>query len=1180
MTEEEQKKYKTNYNMFDCLIEEELKNKIPYELHEKYLKRIEEEKEVIDYGDLRDYFLINREQVGFCNNSKILIGLGRGSAAGSLISYLLGLTRIDPFEYNLLFSRFLTKERAKNSISDIDIDHDQHKRDEVKQHLIEKYGYNQCCSVGTNGTLQLKAAIKDLAKLYNIDFDTINSLSKLINKDVNSWSDLFYLSTEKTTIKRFIKKYPNLINELSLILNGIKSESVHASAFIISPSNKTIFEWMPVRSVNKDGEIILVSEWSGEQLEKVGFLKQDILGLLQLTKFKHQIDSIKNELGIDIDIYNIPLNDKKVFESLSNGYTEDVFQFGSKGLAEYICEVKPTNINDLIVAVALYRPGAMESGFHKKWIKIKEGVEEPNFINGWEDITKDTNGLLVYQEQVMFICQKVGGFDLEETDKVRKCLHEDTLMWTKNGYYKIKDLAKTTPTVLLYSDKECKNKYNKVRNVFSSGVKDCVKLTLKSGKELICTPDHRVWTNQGWKDAITTKDNYILHEVEEKFGQQKFDIRKLYLIVSLITEGSLNGDSSATFVNKDIKKIQMFSKCIKNLYNKTPSISKLKNGCMVVSVQKDIINDLGIKRGKSDVLEMPEFLLRLNKRLSSFILGQLIDFDGFILNNDSSIGYSSKSKVLINQVQCLFEMFGVRAGIQVRFKEKYNANYYEVRVGDSRDILILSKALRLYSNKISNKDFSIVSNKKQNFSEYFVPYNIWYPVINDLIKNSGFKINELLNSNIISNIKKPSNLSLPRLKKILDICGRSKMLEFFLDKTVFWDKVQKIEEYGECNVYDFTMNWGCVPQAYINGLLVHNSLGKKKPEILEEYKQKFIEGGVKNKFSEQELKDQWDFIEKTSGYLFNLSHAACYAIMGYISSWFKVNYPLHFWNTSFSLLESKDKDTKMPAYMAETNKTGDIKLSPTDINKSGDGFTPDFKNNSIYWSLNSVKQCGDKAVEQLVNDKKEKGEYFDFKEFCKRNVYKGSKVTKQVIENLVLSGAFDEIENIKQSKDRLNLVEYYRNEYKVKVDKTKDIFNTDDTKYNWWWNWQQKKISGFALFDFKLLCDEYLDTNNKYYDYALMQDVESQGDYIKTGGYVNEIIVRDGKKGEYADVILDNNFEFINIRFWSEEWSRVKELLNQKEKTLLLISGKVTFDKYKKKNVLITNENSEILILD
>lgn len=778
MTKEEEKEYQTNENMFDCLIEKGLKEK--NKNNKEYLERVEIEKETIDLGKLRDYFLINWEQTKWCKEQDIYTGLSRGSAAGSVISYSMDITKIDPIEYDLIFERFLTKERASHAIPDIDIDHDQIRRDEVKRHLIDKYGKDQCCSVGTFGTLQLKAAIKDLCRIYNVDFETSNTVTKLIPKESTSWQDFMKLSIEYKRIKSFIKEYPELVNDLQLVLGGNKSKSVHASAFIITPKDKTIFEWFPVRKENKDGEDILVSEWSGEDLEKAGFLKQDVLGLLQLTKFKQIVDLIKSQTGENINIYDISLNDKKVFKSICNGETKDIFQFGSRGLAEYILEVQPENINDLIVSVALYRPGAMESGFHKDFINIKRGNKEPEYVRGWEDITKDTSGLLVYQEQTMKIFQKIGGFNLELTDKIRK------------------------------------------------------------------------------------------------------------------------------------------------------------------------------------------------------------------------------------------------------------------------------------------------------------------------------------------------------------------------------------------------------------------ALGKKKPEILEKYKIDFIEGGIKNGYTKKELSEQWDYIEKTSGYQFNLSHAVAYAITGYISSWFKVNYPIYFWTTAFSQISTQDKDEEIPTYISEISRSENINMLSPSINKSGDGFTPDFTNNSIYWSLNSVKQCGDKAVEQIVEDKQKNGDYFSFSEFLERNMFKGSKTSKSVVEHLILCGAFDEIEKIRNPKDRYELIETYRKKSKTKIDKEKDMFmaNQDMLQYNWWWSLQQKRLCGFALFDLETICENYLDSNSKYMDAISIQDKESEKKYITTGGYINDIVLRTSKKGEYADIILDNNFEFITVKIWQDAWEVVRDIVADKKKSLLLLSGRVGYDKYKKQNIISLSEDSDILVLD
>ena len=183
---------------------------------------------------------------------------------------------------------------------------------------------------------------------------------------------------------------------------------------------------------------------------------------------------------------------------------------------------------------------------------------------------------------------------------------------------------------------------------------------------------------------------------------------------------------------------------------------------------------------------------------------------------------------------------------------------------------------------------------------------------------------------------------------------------------------------------------------------------------------------------------------------------------------------------------------------------------------------------------------------------------------------------------MIISGAFDEIEGFSDYKERLTLVKSYRDQHKIKIDPEKDLFtiNTQLTSFNWWWSMMQKRICGFAMFDFELLCENYLETNNKYLDAILFQDEEYVGDYVSVGGYINEINIKISKKGEYAEVTLDNNFEFVTVKFWQDSWNIAKPFIEGKEKCLMLIDGKVTYDKFKKINVLNVTENSDILILE
>lgn len=351
------------------------------------------------------------------------------SAAGSLISYLLNITTVDPIEYGLLFSRFLNRGRMKKSFPDIDSDVDSNRKDEVKKYIENRYGADRVCSMGTYTTLQLKAAIQDLSRQKRIPIDTVRYLSAVLDFEKNdpTWEDLMIEAAKKPFVKNFVVENTDIVENIQLCLGQPKAASVHACAMLILPKGQSIYNTIPIRTGIVNGQKILVSEWEGEYLEKAGYLKEDILGIKQLTKFQMIKDLVKRDLGEDVDIYNIPYDQPEVFDLFRRGLSGDVFHLGSKGLTQYALEVQPENIRDLIAMLALYRPGPMENGFHKEYIERKSGKKPTEYDFGTEEITKDTYGILIFQEQVMRVCTDLGGFTMVEADDIRKAMGKKQL---------------------------------------------------------------------------------------------------------------------------------------------------------------------------------------------------------------------------------------------------------------------------------------------------------------------------------------------------------------------------------------------------------------------------------------------------------------------------------------------------------------------------------------------------------------------------------------------------------------------------------------------------------------------------------------------------------------------------------------------------------------------------------
>jgi len=425
MTEIEKESYPDNEALFKDLISAGLERLIDFDIYpmEEVIERIKKEGALIKKGEVIDYFLILWDIIKWAEDNRIQVGPGRGSAAGSLISYCLGITKVNPLEYELLFERFLDESRVTTSLPDIDVDFASDGREAVIDYIKDRYGEGFVCQVGTYGTLKLKSALKELSRFYGLGTNEhINFLTKIFDDSESDFIDIFKKigsSSDKRLIQ-FTKKYYPAINDISSLIGSLKNRSVHACATIIAPKiGKGIKRQIPLR-VGEDGT--LVSEWEGGELDDAGYLKEDILSTIQMAKIGNMINLVEKNHGIKIKTEEIPLNDPEVYNTFCRGLTQDVFQFGSSGLTAYLVSMQPKQMSDLIAATALYRPGAMASKSHTEYILLKNGEKQPKYDYRLKEVTEETYGLYVYQEQIMKAVQVLGGFTLAEANGVRKAM--------------------------------------------------------------------------------------------------------------------------------------------------------------------------------------------------------------------------------------------------------------------------------------------------------------------------------------------------------------------------------------------------------------------------------------------------------------------------------------------------------------------------------------------------------------------------------------------------------------------------------------------------------------------------------------------------------------------------------------------------------------------------------------
>lgn len=385
------------------------------EITSEIQQRMEHELNIINNMGFAGYFLIVRDFVQYAKDHDIPVGPGRGSAAGSLVAYALGITDIDPIKYDLLFERFLNPERV--SMPDIDIDFCYNRRNEVIEYIRDRYGEDNVSQIITFGKMKAKAVLRDVGRVLGMSYGEVDRIAKLVPNSLNikledaidQVKDLQEVQQQDDDHKKLIK--------YSKVLEGMhRHASIHAAGVVIAPGNLT--NYAPLYK-SPDGDV--TTQWDMTVLEEMGLLKMDFLGLRTLTVIKDAVEMIRETRNQNVDIDGVPLDDPRVFKTFADGNTTGIFQFESSGMKEYLRKLQPNAFGDLIAMNALYRPGPMD--MIDDYIARKHGKAKVEYLHpSLEPILNDTYGIIVYQEQVMQIANRVAGFSLAKADIMRKAM--------------------------------------------------------------------------------------------------------------------------------------------------------------------------------------------------------------------------------------------------------------------------------------------------------------------------------------------------------------------------------------------------------------------------------------------------------------------------------------------------------------------------------------------------------------------------------------------------------------------------------------------------------------------------------------------------------------------------------------------------------------------------------------
>ncbi|MBI3795050.1 MAG: DNA polymerase III subunit alpha [Nitrospinae bacterium] len=387
------------------------------EMEKKYKERAVWELQVIKKMNFAGYFLIVWDFIKEAKSRGIPVGPGRGSAAGSLVAWALGITDIDPIKYGLLFERFLNPDRI--SMPDIDIDFCMDRRDEVIKYVRDKYGADNVAQIITFGTMKARGVLRDVGRVLELPYSEVDAIAKLVPEALDMTIEKA-MKAEKR-LPEMEKKDPRVkkLLEIARVLEGIsRHASTHAAGVVIAPSNLT--DYLPLYKTSK-GEV--VTQFSMTDIEKLGLLKMDFLGLRTLTVIDWTEKQIRAAKKPDFSLASVPMDDEATFKLLSSARTLGIFQLESSGMRDILRKLKPQVFSDIIALVALYRPGPLESGMVDSFIKRKHGLEKvENILPQMDAVLEETYGVMVYQEQVMKLANELAGMTMAQSDTLRKAM--------------------------------------------------------------------------------------------------------------------------------------------------------------------------------------------------------------------------------------------------------------------------------------------------------------------------------------------------------------------------------------------------------------------------------------------------------------------------------------------------------------------------------------------------------------------------------------------------------------------------------------------------------------------------------------------------------------------------------------------------------------------------------------
>jgi DNA polymerase-3 subunit alpha len=981
-----------------------------------------------------DYFLIVWDFVRFARQNGIQVGPGRGSAAGSLAAYSLEITDVDPMRYDLLFERFLNPGRK--SMPDMDIDFAVAGRDRVINYVAEKYGRDRVAQIITFGTMLARAAVRDAGRVLEIPYGTVDRVAKLIPEGPKVYLD--DCLKPGAELKQAYDADPLVreIVDLAKPLEGlVRNDSIHAAGVVIG--DKPLTEYVPLQRKGEGEEV--VTQFGMWDVEALGLLKMDFLGLRNLDvieKTYQLVGGLSNE--------KIPLDDKKTFEMLARGDAMGVFQFEGSGMREALKLVRPTQFEDLIALVALYRPGPM--GYIPTYAKRKNGLEQPTYIDErLKPITGSTFGICLTGDTLVFDASSGRRVRIDELSR-----HEDVLIQGVDA-----DFRTQTARIMQWVD-------NGVRPVFE--------LKLRNGTRVRATGNHKFLTEQGWRAVEELSPGAFLAtplKLNVEDGGRRLDRReraRLRVLAYLLGDGSLTQVTSPVFYSSEPALLDGFcSSCSEGFDGLNLLIDERPRGVSQIAVGRDpevagayhepsaleswlraqglrwkLSDPRAIRNRKGPRSEqkwIPEWVFELAEDEIAQFLAALWDCDGHV--GRRTVFFKTISETLARDVRTLLLRLGICANT-------YETNYEAIQDGrpvervayqvTPRGTLRFAQVIQPLMRTDKRLVATAAEERGQTVSRELALAEIrsaahsLVPVGRQRLRGGRLSTRALaLQLGIDRQHFLPSKGEVKRIQvKCLEpVMNRLPAPGLERLTRVDWQEVVSITPAGEERVYDITVDG--IHNFVANDILAHNciyqeqymeiakqiagfspaeaddlrkAIGKKIHSLMASLKEKFLEGCAKNGFSHQVATQLWKDTEQSQDYSFNKSHSAGYALIAYRTAWLKANYPHQYMAALISsVMNTKDR---VPLYVNACAEMG-IEVEPPDVNVSQTDFA--VVEGKIRFGLNAVKNVGEGAAAAIVAARADGGPFGSLWEVTER--VPTTVVNKRALESLIMCGALD-----------------------------------------------------------------------------------------------------------------------------------------------------------------------------